>query len=62
MKSTSVFVSGTTFLVVAMLGLGGRAIAQSGVVGMPMGRQANAQAEPQQKSQAECSARCGTHS
>jgi hypothetical protein len=49
--SSSIFVSGTTFLVVAMLGLGGPAIAQSGVVGAP-NQQANAPAGPQQKSQA----------
>ncbi len=51
MKTSSLsFESGVTFLVVAMLGLGGPAIAQSGVVGGPANQQANVQADPQQGS------------
>jgi FecR protein len=45
MKASSFLIleGGTTFLVAAMLGLGGAALAQSGVIGMPMGQQPQAQ-------------------
>ena len=52
MKASRIFISGTTFVVVAMLGLGGPAMAQSGAVGtstnQETNQQANSQADPQQ--------------